>query len=573
MDNSFIRYKTDLDRKEVENALKKFLKIENEAKVFVVKGDWGVGKTYLVRTFLSSMKQSYHYGSIFGVSTIDELKMQLWSNLNSDNEADSKPKKWNIRDLFPNAIRNSKDLGNLVEAIPKMGDYGIGFTPAVINLASNFIINNSLKDKLICIDDLERRSENLSLKKILGFIESLTEDKNCKVIIIYNEDKLKEHQESNNTLQEYREKVIDFEIKLDPSVADNFHIGFGENDPDSKIVFDYFARAESRANNIRVLKKIKLNLEEIRPHIDNFLPKVRHKIIDEIIFISLSKFDSSFPVGLDRLLSLGNFQEIINRNQDGEKEPYFQANKLGYSGSGISDEIIRLVETSFCDYKIIYEEGKKLDDIERRHGILEKLHEAYEPYSESFQSSEVELHENLKNFLEHNYKYLSLRELQRLTDISSSINLNIHNYWKQWLKHQIDQSETLEDLYYLQSIIHANSVFSSSDLRLSVEEKISVFEKDISIDAILMKAVDQEGWSTQDADYLNRRTLDQWKQWLLVRHPDKHLMVRQGLTIQGESFQTLKKAIVDFAQVSALNRMRAEKLYNLVIEDSNASEN
>jgi KAP family P-loop domain len=574
MDNSFIRHKTGLDRKEAENALTEFLKPENEAKVFAVKGDWGVGKTYLVRTFLQHIKKSYHYGSIFGISTIDELKTQLWINLCSDNETHGKSRKSKIRALFQNANRNSKDLGNLVEVIPKMGEYGIGFTPAIINLASNFIVNNSLQDKLICIDDLERRSESLSLNKILGFIESLSEGKNCKIIIIYNEDKIKEHQESNSTLAEYKEKVIDFEIKLEPNTIDNFHIGFGESDPDENIVLNYFDRAEVRINNIRVLKKLKLNLEKIRPHINIFLPEVRHKIINEAIFISLSKLDTSFPINVDKLISLGSFQEILKlSNHEKEQELYFKANMLGYTFSGISDEIIRLVETSVCNYKIIHEEGKKLNDREVNHKIGEKLHEAYRPYSESFESSEAELHDNLKNFLEHYYKSLSFRDLQGLTDISKAINLDIKIYWEKWIKYQIDKSETLENLYYLQSIIQASNVFAVNNIRSSLEEKISTFEQDLSIDAILMKALDKQGWSNQDSDYLNRRTLEQWKQWILERHPEKSSMVRQGLKMQGEFSQNLEKAIVDLAQVSALNRMRAEKLYDLVIEDSNASDN
>lgn len=567
MNENFIKYKVGLDRKEAERALEEFLKSGNDAKVFAVKGDWGVGKTHLVKTFLAGAKQSYHYGSVFGVSTIEELKMQLWSNFNSGTKFDDKLKKWNFRNLFAKATKNSKDLGDVVEAIPRMGEYGTGFTPAVITLASNFIINRALQDQLICIDDLERRSVNLSLNEVLGFIENLTEDKNCKVIIIYNEAKLKGDQKSNNVLTEYREKVIDFEINLDPSLADNFRIGFGENDPDEDIVFNYFVRARIRVNNIRVLRRIKLHLDKVRPAINSFLPKVRHRIIDEVIFMTLAKLDASFSINLEKLISLGCFQDILNSGGDSEKDLYLHASRLGYTESVISNEIFRLVETSICDYEIIRDEGEKLNSVEKNHKIEEKLSEAYKPYYESFESTEEELRKNLTNFLEKYCEFLDLRKIQELTDTSCAVNLVIDPYWKRWFKHQINQARTLEDLYYLQSIVQAHEFLKGNELLAELDNKISVFEEDMSIDAILIRILDKEGWSQKDADYLNSRTLDQWKQWLLVKHPDKVFMIRQGLKMPGESSKTLKMAIVELAQDSALNRMRAEKLYDVILED------
>jgi hypothetical protein len=567
MNENSIKYKVGLDRKEAERALEEFLKSGNNIKVFAVKGDWGVGKTHLVKTFLAGARQSYRYSSIFGVSTIEELKMQLWSNFNSDTKADEKQKNWDLRNLFTKATKNSKDLGNLVEAVPRMGEYGIGFTPAVITLASNFIVNRALQNQLICIDDLERRSANLSLNEVLGFIENLVEDKNCKVIIIYNEEKLRENQESNSVLMEYREKVIDFEINLDPSLTDNFRIGFGENDPDEDVIFNYFARARVRVNNIRVLKRIKLHLDKVRPAINSFLPEVRYKIINEIIFMTLAKLDASFPVNLDKLMSLGSFQNILNSGEDAEKDFYLHASGLGYTESVISNEIFRLVETSICNYEVIQDEGEKLNSVEKNHKIEKKLSEAYKPYSESFESSEEDLRKNLTDFLEKYCDFLDFRKIQGLTDISRVINLAIDPYWKKWFQHQINQAETLEDLYYLQSITQGNEFFKGSELLTDLDNKISVFEKDLSIDAILNRILDKEGWSQKDADYLNSRTLDQWKQWLLVKHPDKVFMIRQGLKMPGESSKTLRRAIAELAQDSALNRMRAEKLYDVILED------
>ncbi|HEY9628925.1 MAG TPA: P-loop NTPase fold protein [Coleofasciculaceae cyanobacterium] len=565
MNENSVKYKAGLDRKEAERALEEFLKSGNNVKVFALKGGWGIGKTHLVKTFLAGAKQSYRYGSIFGVSTIEELKMQLWSNFNSDTKVDEKRKRLDFRNLFTRTTKNSKDLGNVVEAIPSMGEYGIGFTPAVISLVSNLIVNRALQDQLICIDDLERRSANLSLNEVLGFIENLMEDKNCKVIIIYNEEKLKKDEESNRVLTEYREKIIDFEVNLDPSLIGNFRIGFGENDPDEDIIFNYFVRARIRVNNIRILKRIKLHLDKVRPAINSFLPEVRFKIINEVIFMTLAKLDTNFPVDFDKLMLLGSSQNTLNTSED--KDIYLHACQIGYTNSVISNEIFRLIETSVCNDKVIQDEGEKLNSIEKSHKIEEKLREAYKPYSESFESSEEDLRKNLTDFLEKYCEFLDFRKIQGLTDISRAINLVVDPYWKKWFQHQIIQAKTLENLYYLQSIIQANQFLEASELLTELDNKIAVFEKDMSIDAILIRLLDREGWSQKDADYLNSRTSDQWKQWLLVKHPDKVFMIRQALEMSGESSKTLRSTIAELAQDSALNKMRAKKLYDVILED------
>ncbi|WP_299404871.1 P-loop NTPase fold protein [Acaryochloris sp. IP29b_bin.148] len=563
MEFNFKEYKYGMSRKEAEIALGEFLKLDNPAKIFAVKGDWGVGKTHLVRDFLSHVQKSYYYGSVFGVSTVEDLKMQLWSNFNSNSAVNHQNKKWSLRDILPRANKNSKDLGQLVEAFPKMEDYGIGFTPALITLFSNFIINSSLQDKLICIDDIERREQSLSLKNILGFVENLAKHKNCKIIIIYNENKTNEDPESKTVLSEYKEKVIDFEIKLDPSFDENFFIGFGEGDPDKDLVLDYFSKTSTKINNIRVLNKIKLNIDKLRPSIKDFLPEVRKKIIDEVIFMTLAKFDIRFQVDLDALMSIGSFQNTFNQGREPERELYLNAINLGYTGTIVSDEIFRLIETYICNYKTINIEGKKLNDIEENHKIDQKLTEAYAPYSESFEACEKDLHKSLNAFLEENNKFLSFQKIVGLKDISCAVNLDIEHYWNKWFEYHINQAKDLEELYDLQSILEAGEFIINSSLHADLYHKISRFSKEISIDSVLIKIVEERGWSQRDAHYLDSQTLDQWKEWLLVRDPDKVYMIRKGLEMPGKSSQTLKQAIIELAQDSDLNKMRAEKLYKI----------
>lgn len=50
----------------------------------------------------------------------------------------------------------------------------------------------------MCFDDFERISPNLSITEILGFISELKEQHKCKIVIINNNDSLKEQDSLNH---------------------------------------------------------------------------------------------------------------------------------------------------------------------------------------------------------------------------------------------------------------------------------------------------------------------------------------------------------------------------------------
>ena len=66
-------------RAQIQEKLKLFISDDN-FKVLALKGKWGVGKTHLVETFFEGQQQDYYYGSVFGISSIEQLKLQILAN-------------------------------------------------------------------------------------------------------------------------------------------------------------------------------------------------------------------------------------------------------------------------------------------------------------------------------------------------------------------------------------------------------------------------------------------------------------------------------------------------------------
>lgn len=170
----------------------------------MLTGSWGAGKTfYLKNVFFKNLDETGYKGiiiSLFGVKSIDDVKdrifLELYPILNNKVLKTSTT-------IFKSLIKSidltkiiTKDgiVTSAIENIEKMSQELSEQKREFINL-----------DKLlICFDDLERANpEMLSDNQILGYINSLVEDNNVKVIVIANEGKLPEQ-----TFRKVKEKVI-----------------------------------------------------------------------------------------------------------------------------------------------------------------------------------------------------------------------------------------------------------------------------------------------------------------------------------------------------------------------------
>lgn len=211
--------------------------------------------------------------------------------------------------------------------------------------------------------------------------------------------------------------------------------------------------------------------------------------------------------------------------------------------------------------------GKQLNDREEQNKIKEKIREAYVPYSESFGFTEKELYKNLTSFLENYCLFLGSHELRELENIAQAIDLDLSKYKRAWLKNKINSLDTFQPLNYLQSLLKEFPELKEfSDLMSQFEEKIKSIGETMSITQVLSKMLENKSWSEVEANYLNERTVEDYKEWLLERHSGKYYLVKQGLRM-GESYsQILKQAIIELAKKSKLNAMRAKYLYDISID-------
>lgn len=191
-------------RKRLQELLEQNIKHENVGTAIAITGSWGVGKTYFWNKLLEDIrgndsdnvlsKRKYAYISLFGIESLSDLKTQIYSNIENHHLPIEVPK-W-LKSL-PSIFKDTR-----------VTQLGIN---APVKLIDNLLFNQ-VKDAIICFDDFERMSNKLDIKDVMGLANQLKLEKNCQVILILDESKTEG--ENKSKYAEYKEKLIDEEIKI-----------------------------------------------------------------------------------------------------------------------------------------------------------------------------------------------------------------------------------------------------------------------------------------------------------------------------------------------------------------------
>lgn len=203
-------------------------------KVTVLKGNWGSGKTYLWERVEAKFSNDSRpiYVSIFGAKTINDLKLRIiQSAYLKDKERTEKL---------------AKNVGNVLTGLAQRF-LGFNATEAALLWLPNLISN-----RLIIIDDVERKHKLLEIDEILGLLDEYSEGHGTKFLILLNTDKLADATDLWNAMHE---KVIDAEIVLNPSAEESFDVA-AEGSSLKYLSNIRAAIAVLNINNIRVIKKI-----------------------------------------------------------------------------------------------------------------------------------------------------------------------------------------------------------------------------------------------------------------------------------------------------------------------------
>lgn len=277
---------------EVSKALSEALSTY-EHKVVALSGKWGAGKTFLWRSIKNDYVDSLDI-SAFGAKNTDDIKRKL------------------LQECMRNGSRGKINLHETIASA--LGEISKKFIGLNVSDAALIALPKLVKDKIIVIDDIERKNTSLEIDSILGFINEYTEQYGCRFLLILNTDKIQD----KKIWYDLHEKVIDKEVVFNPSPEDCFKTAAaGFDAPFMRAAKDFFC--QQKIQNIRIIRKTLTAISQIFSKQSDLPEKAYELYVPTLAFIGVCHFRGfSHEITLDYIANQTFSTENINQGDNKE---------------------------------------------------------------------------------------------------------------------------------------------------------------------------------------------------------------------------------------------------------------
>ncbi|VAW92129.1 hypothetical protein MNBD_GAMMA22-2361 [hydrothermal vent metagenome] len=469
----------------VQKVIEAFI-ANRQPEVLSIKGGWGVGKTYfwdsIIKDASSRSKNNpfthYAYVSLFGITSLEELKSTLFEQITEKNHIGEKI---SIDNLKRNSEELTKNLGkntvSFLQEIPRIKNINTA-------IQSTSYINN--KNLIICFDDFERKGESLNIKDILGLVSILKEQRDCKIVLILSDSNL--DQKSFDEYWQFREKVIDIEIKYAPSYEEAAKLAFKGNPHN----YDRLKQLSTqlRITNIRILNKIEKSVNDVLAVLDDFEPEITDQVMHTLMVLTLSYYthDNSYVPPYTYIKEIGYKLYGLDENRDKNADEIRWDSTLREYGFQTFDDfdiaLSNVIETGYVDHELLLNKARAQNDLILSNNSQVSFSHAWDMYHHSFNDNSDELLSSLGDSLVENARHISpadmnatVRLFKRLDrDEEGSLlvdryielnkdNSSIFDLDKNPLSRNIDDSEVIEKFnqqyYEIKNIKNAEDVLTN----------------------------------------------------------------------------------------------------------------
>jgi len=385
---------------------------EPTLRAATLSGPWGVGKTFFVRQFikdnrdrLADLKLSPAYVSLFGLQSIAEARSRICAaalEVQSSDDDLSAWSKW-LRGLslklgLPKNVKGL-DISSLGSAI------------------QDYLQNRLLRKLFVCIDDLERRSPKIPLPDILGLISELTEERECKCLLILNSEKLGD---SSIPFRSMEEKVFDLSLEFNPSPGES--IGYAMDARDSEAALAVFESLD--CSNIRVMRRCAWIVKTMEASGCPDFHKIRPNLVRQAACLAIFNYVYAdvFP-DQKKISGWSPFTYAITSRlrksapSDEEKQGSELLIRAHFDPQPYDGEIVSLMKTgTFSQPKLCETIGAAVAQLDRK-ARREEFGTIWNLYYDNFSTGAVELVRRMAEFVRDHRKNLEDEEIATACDL------------------------------------------------------------------------------------------------------------------------------------------------------------
>ncbi|RWM89149.1 MAG: hypothetical protein EOR84_25260 [Mesorhizobium sp.] len=547
----------------VRQKITQFLKTSDPG-VLCIRGNWGTGKTYTWDDELSTASSAagglaldkYAYASLFGLNSVEEVKRQIANQTIKRGRIGKEFDPSSLSSVYDDSLSIFKKGAGLFSGL--LGENYYGAAMSVMTLL--------IRDRLICIDDLERKGEQLRSADILGLISQLKDERKCKIVLLLNDEQL----EDRNEFESYLEKVVDTNLRFAPTPQESADIAL-KNIPGDAVLKD-LVRVRTTAlaiDNVRVIRKLFRFVEEIEPLLKGYKAGVLGSVVSTIVLLGWCHLQPELAPSMDFIVNKKGIVDYIE-NKQGEANPEAQKwikvlSDYGYTHTDEFDVVLLGgIEDGYFTKEAIDQHAAALNERVEAGEAGNQLRSAWRALLDSFNGTLDEALGPLQTCISANAKFYGLNDVISIVNVFRDVGRK-------------QQGDELLGVY-IEARRDVEGAFNSDDLEMYgvpladdlkqrlIEVSAQQSPKHATDELFLLLAAN--GYSADVTESLASIPAEEYFEVLKRFSGEDFLKIRRGLSqynnlvnptdAQQKIMQKAGEALKVIAAESPLNKFRAE---------------
>jgi len=478
------------------------------AEVLCIRGKWGVGKTYTWSNQLAEAHKAgaislarYSYVSLFGVNSLDELKVAIFENVITLSEGLQKADITTLGSFVSKQV-NWRKWTKVVQAAPIVKQFVGSDLGAIFSFMS-------IRDQIICIDDLERRGQKLDVRDVrdvLGMVSYLREQRNCKITLVLNDEQLEGI--DKGAFEKHLEKVVDLSLLYEPKAEDSVRIAIPETDALSQQIAERCTTLG--ITNIRVIRRAARLVREGEKALADYDPDVFKAAMPSIVLYSWSNDQPDDAPSFDFLREQSSrlFRIGFENKEESPQEAKWTALLDAY-GYSLTDELDLVLMKAVCDGHFDPEQTSAAFQAAHEKALASRANgsfeDAWRAYHDSFNDNADEVLDGIYASFMKNFKHVSPTNLNGSVMLFKELGRD--EQAQEMITHYVTNRDDGPKLFDL-SESHFGSSVTDPDIQAAFAAKLTEVSAPMDINAILLAK--RNSWGEEEMAALASAPVDDY---------------------------------------------------------------